>query len=321
MSDKEYFSHLYEIASHLNKEFSLPSALRKSLEKTVELLKLETGWIWLVQGDVKSVYLAASYNLPPALSDYPERLSGWCFCIQQYLSDDIATATNISEIACTRLKNITSGTRDLKFHATIPITTNGQKVGLLNLVSKETQRLDDKQLAILNTISELMGMAIQRTRAQESFHGKFSGKDSVIREVIDRVLDPRMKVLLSNLRDSRSFAERKDIAHTLETISQSLNEAEEIQQQIQLILKESLDHAKENKADSGFHYPASPLTTRELEVLQLVKRGYTNNQIAENLFISERTVKFHITAILSKLYAKTRTEAVDIALQRGLLSP
>lgn len=45
MSDKEYFSHLYEIASHLNKEFSLHSALRKSLEKTVELLNLETGWI------------------------------------------------------------------------------------------------------------------------------------------------------------------------------------------------------------------------------------------------------------------------------------
>jgi len=45
MDDKEYFSYLYEIASHLNKEFSLPSALRKSLEKTVELVNLETGWI------------------------------------------------------------------------------------------------------------------------------------------------------------------------------------------------------------------------------------------------------------------------------------
>jgi hypothetical protein len=115
MSDKEYFSHLYEIASHLNKEFSLHSALRKSLEKTVELLKLETGWIWLVQGDVKSVYLAASYNLPPALSDHPERLSGWCFCIHKYLSDDIATATNISEITCSRLKDIAAAHGVLSF--------------------------------------------------------------------------------------------------------------------------------------------------------------------------------------------------------------
>ena len=87
MHDKEYFSHLYEIASHLNKEFSLPSALRKALEKTVELLDLQTGWIWLVQADNISVYLAASYNLPPALSNNPERLSGWCYCIKKYLSD------------------------------------------------------------------------------------------------------------------------------------------------------------------------------------------------------------------------------------------
>jgi len=104
MSDKEYFSHLYEIAANLNREFSLPAALRVSLEKTVQLLNLETGWIWLVQADVKSVYLAASYNLPPALGNHPERLSGWCYCIEKYLSNDIAKARNISEIACSRLK-------------------------------------------------------------------------------------------------------------------------------------------------------------------------------------------------------------------------
>jgi two-component system NarL family sensor kinase len=319
MSDKEYFSHLYEIASHLNKEFSLHSALRKSLEKTVELLNLETGWIWLVHGDVKSVYLAASYNLPPALNDYPERLSGWCFCIQKYLSDDISKATNISEIACTRLKNITSGTRDLKFHATIPLTISGQKAGLLNLVSKETQQLDDKQLSILNTISELMGIAIQRTRAQESYKMKSSEKDTVMHELLDRILQPRMKILLSNLNDSKSFAEQKDISQALQSIRQALSQAEELQQQVTLILKESLDHHAEKTTETDFRYPTSPLTNRELEVLTLVKKGHTNNQIAEHLFIAERTVKFHITSILSKLYAKTRTEAVDIALQRGLL--
>lgn len=136
MSDKEYFSHLYEIASHLNKEFSLHAALRKALEKTVELLDLETGWIWLVQNDNKSVYLATSYNLPPALGNHPERLSGWCFCIDKYLSNAFSEARNISEITCSRLKDIKSGTRDLKFHATVPIFVKGEKTGLLNLMSK-----------------------------------------------------------------------------------------------------------------------------------------------------------------------------------------
>src|SRR6476469_4274884 len=191
MADPEYFSHLYEITRRVNQEFSLPATLRVSLEKTVQLLNLETGWIWLVQPDSKSVYLAASYNLPPALSQHPERLSGWCFCIEKYLSNDIDKARNISEIACSRLKNISSGTRDLKFHATIPITTQGHKVGLINLVSKESQQLNDKQLSLLNTISELIGIAIQRTRVQEAYNIKPSGSETAFNEVIERVLVAR----------------------------------------------------------------------------------------------------------------------------------
>lgn len=315
MSDTEYFSHLYEIASHLNKEFSLHSALRKSLEKTVELLHLETGWIWLVQEDVKSVYLAASYNLPPALSEYPERLSGWCFCIERYLSDGIAKPLNISEITCSRLKDIKAGTRDLKFHATIPITTNGQKVGLINLVSKETQRLNEKQLSILNTISELIGIAIQRTRGQEAQETR---KNLRMYEVLDRVLHGRMEELVVNLHAAKVLTQQKDILNALQHIQQSLEQVEDLKQQLSLILDES-ENQSAPSTEKRFHYPTSPLTKRELEVLTLVKKGYTNKQIAEQLFVAERTVKFHISSILSKLLARTRTEAVNTAVQRGLL--
>jgi len=318
MRDREYFSHLYEIASHLNREFSLHSALRKALEKTVELLHLETGWIWLVQEDVKSVYLAASYNLPPALSNHPERLSGWCYCIKKYLANDIVKARNISEITCTRLKDLKSGTRDLKFHATIPITTNGQKVGLINLVSKETQQLNEKQFSILNTISELIGIVVQRTRMQESF-GAGSSEKTAIYEVLDRVLRPRMKMLLSNLNEAQTFTEKKDLHNAHKSLQLLLQQAEELEHQLSLISGESTDPQSEKSTGIPFHYPTSPLTNRELEVLALVKKGYTNKQIAEQLFIAERTVKFHMSSILSKLLARTRTEAVETALQRGIL--
>lgn len=59
---------------------------------------------------------------------------------------------------------------------------------------------------------------------------------------------------------------------------------------------------------------------RELEVLKWMAKGLKNKQIAEELFISERTVKFHVSAILSKLGAKNRTEAVQIGVKKGFVS-
>lgn len=65
--------------------------------------------------------------------------------------------------------------------------------------------------------------------------------------------------------------------------------------------------------------PTEPLTGREQEVLNLVARGMTNPQIAEQLVISTSTVQFHVHNILGKLGVSTRTEAASVAIQRGLV--
>lgn len=64
-----------------------------------------------------------------------------------------------------------------------------------------------------------------------------------------------------------------------------------------------------------------PLTGRELAVLRLMARGWTNAHIARELDISERTVGFHVSHLLEKLGVSNRTQAVVEGIRRGWLSP
>jgi DNA-binding NarL/FixJ family response regulator len=74
---------------------------------------------------------------------------------------------------------------------------------------------------------------------------------------------------------------------------------------------------QEERIDPAVKAPTESLTRRELEVLQLMARGLTNRQIARRLEISEHTVKFHAGAVLGKLNARSRTEAVARAIGVG----
>jgi len=61
------------------------------------------------------------------------------------------------------------------------------------------------------------------------------------------------------------------------------------------------------------------ITSPETDVLRLLAHGLVNKDIAARLGISEHTVKFHISSILDKLGASTRTEAVTLGIRRGLI--
>ena len=65
--------------------------------------------------------------------------------------------------------------------------------------------------------------------------------------------------------------------------------------------------------------PEEHLTARELEVLAMLAEGLGNREIAGRLGVSDHTIKFHISSILDKLGASTRTEAVTIGLRTGLI--
>jgi DNA-binding NarL/FixJ family response regulator len=85
------------------------------------------------------------------------------------------------------------------------------------------------------------------------------------------------------------------------------------------VTKELIKHLNPESEQPNQPSP-DPLSTRELEVLELISRGLSNREIAENLFLSEKTVKTHINNIFQKLNVKSRTQAAFYALRENLFN-
>jgi DNA-binding NarL/FixJ family response regulator len=80
-----------------------------------------------------------------------------------------------------------------------------------------------------------------------------------------------------------------------------------------------LQHLRQESSPDGTR--PEPLSERERQVLVIMAEGHSNQAIADNLCISERTVKFHVSAILGKFGVKNRTEAVMTAIKYGIVKP
>jgi DNA-binding NarL/FixJ family response regulator len=75
------------------------------------------------------------------------------------------------------------------------------------------------------------------------------------------------------------------------------------------------------RASSGEETPEDPLSPRELEVVKLIAEGFTSEEIAEQLFISKKTVDRHRANMLEKLGMRNRVELTRYAIRRGLVEP
>ena len=103
----------------------------------------------------------------------------------------------------------------------------------------------------------------------------------------------------------------KQLATTLEAVAQGLVVIHPSQMQL---ARAALNSFEDEPAER-----VEPLTARERDVLCMLSEGLGNKEIAARMKISEHTVKFHVASILGKLGASTRTEAVSVALRRGLI--
>ena len=134
-------SILNAIAQALNREVDLPRALQAALAQVAELLDLHTGWVFPLDVESGKTCLAATFHLPPALGDKPERMEGTCACLDSCLEGDMEGAANVNIITCTRLAGLVDGTDGLRYHASIPLYAHRRKLGMLNVASPDWRGL------------------------------------------------------------------------------------------------------------------------------------------------------------------------------------
>ena len=73
-----------------------------------ELLSLSTGWMLLFDQASGEPFLAAAQSLPPGLREEPERIAGWCYCLESFCNGGFEGAANVGVVSCSRLRKFAS---------------------------------------------------------------------------------------------------------------------------------------------------------------------------------------------------------------------
>ena len=178
---------LNAIAQALNESVDLAASLSAALSRVAELLGLRAGWVWLLDERTGEAYLAASQNLPPGLADHPERMEGWCYCLETFRDGNLNGAANVNVVTCSRLKWLAEGTEGLQYHASIPLYARGRKLGVMNVASPEWRRLSPDDLRLLHTVGDMLGIAVERARlfSRSAEAGAAEERNRLAREIHD----------------------------------------------------------------------------------------------------------------------------------------
>lgn len=178
---------LNDVARALNASIDLPTLLQRALEKVAELLGLDTGWVLLFDESTGEPHMAASQNLPACFVQEPERMAGWCICLESYRKGALDAASNVGVVRCSRLGKLSlaqGDTAGLRYHASVPLQVcvgNGKfdpaggerpcvsfkRLGMLNVATPEWRQLDEDELGLLRTIGDVLAVAVERVRLYE----------------------------------------------------------------------------------------------------------------------------------------------------------
>ncbi len=160
---------LNEIVQTLNQAVDMQGALDRSLTQLLDLMGLETGWVFVVdplstdRWGGRGFRLAAHHNLPPGMA--VTRGEAWdkdCDCQTLCLNGEMIGAYN--EVHCSRLGAVTGDRHSLSIHASAPLRSGNQVMGILNVAAEDWSAFTPRSLALLSNVGAQMGIAIERSR-------------------------------------------------------------------------------------------------------------------------------------------------------------
>jgi two-component system, NarL family, sensor kinase len=265
-------SILHEVAAALNGTVELREALDTALREAGELLELETGWIWLLEPDTGEPYLAAARNLPPGLASRPETMEGGCYCLDTFRAGDHEGAANINVLTCSRLRQLSEGTEGLRYHASVPLQSGEQRLGVLNLASRDWRKLGDDELSMLRTMSDMLSIAIVRTRlfSRSTQLGAAEERNRLARDIHDTLAQSLTGIVMQ--------------LETAEALSDGGAQAGEVESKIGRALelsRRALTEARRSVHDLR----AAPLEDKTLvEALEALCRTHRISQVADVRF-------------------------------------
>lgn len=198
---------LFHVAEGLNRAVSEREVCERALEHALELPGVQAGWISLWDKESNAFRMAAVRNLPPALLG-EGAMNGLCECRRRFLAGDLDHVTNIME--CERLKAAAGDTRGLRYHASVPLWSGDQSLGIMNLAGLEQGLFRDDELEMLYGVGHQVGIALERARLHEHLEKLVEQRTAALKtEIVERRLaETRFRDLLEFAPDAMIIMDR-----------------------------------------------------------------------------------------------------------------
>ncbi len=184
---------LNQIFESLNQAVDVRQTLDFALTRLIELMGLETGWIFLKDPSSqnrwagKGYTLAAYHNLPPAMGVRRARAwKGNCECQTLCQKGKLTGAYN--QVQCSRLRNAPGDRRELTVHATAPLRSGDNVLGILNVAAPDWDYFSEEALVLLANVGSQMGIALERAYLFDLIQEQRIHEQAVLLELSNQLL-------------------------------------------------------------------------------------------------------------------------------------